>query len=201
MATATAMAEKIIIQIDTDETNDASLLLLGATLVATLDCPEAVAVHCSPQAYPFGQQLPPRSAAQLYQALGQLPPAAGVTLATPKPVGATTTTPLVLRMVSKPVGHTLPLEAEAASVVVAEPLVGRTGASGARVLVGPPRHDAPVAQVRPFAQHPPPKDTGHENHPVEHVYAEVDIGSGVVEGDVGTTTTAVEVGAELEVGG
>ena len=106
-------------------------------------------------------------------------------------------------------GHTVPLEAEAAAVVVAEPLVGRTGASGERVLVGslPPRHDAPVAQVRPVAQHPPPRDTGHEYHPVEHVYTEleVDTGSGVmvVEGDVGTTTTAVEVeaGAEVDEGG
>jgi len=100
MATTTAMAEKIMIHVDADETNDASLLLLGATFVATLDCPEAVAVHCSPQAYPLGQQLPPWSAAQLYHALGQLPLRAGDTLATPTPVGATTTTPLVLRMVS-----------------------------------------------------------------------------------------------------
>jgi len=115
------------------------------------------------------------------------------------------------------VGHTVPLEAEAAAVVVAEaaavvvaePLVGRTGASGERVLVDslPPRHDAPVAQVRPLAQHPPPRDTGHEYHPIEHVYTEleVDTGSGVmlVEDDVGATTTAVEVkaGAELDEGG
>lgn len=99
MATTTAMAEKIMIHVDADETNDASLLLLGATFVATLDCPEAVAVHCSPQAYPLGQQLPPWSAAQLYHALGQLPLRAGDTLATPTPVGAIIITLLVLRIV------------------------------------------------------------------------------------------------------
>jgi hypothetical protein len=86
--------------------------------------------------------------------------------------------------------------------VVAEPLVGRTGASGARVLDGSissPRHEAPVAHVRPFIQHPPPRDAGHENQPVEHMYcddedvvgSEVEVDDDVKE--VGTTTTAVEV--------
>jgi hypothetical protein len=46
--------------------------VLGATFPATL-VPD-VAVHCSPQLYPSGQQLPPRFAGQLYQALGQDPP-------------------------------------------------------------------------------------------------------------------------------
>jgi len=61
-----------------------------------------------------------------------------------------------------------------------------------------------VAQVRPFAQQPPPRDTGHENQPVEHVYAEleVDTGSGVVvvEGDVeaGTEVDVVVGTAEVE---
>jgi hypothetical protein len=63
-----------------------------------------------------------------------------------------------------------------------------------------PRHEAPVAQVRPFIQQPPPKLAAHENQPVEHVYADEDVGVGVVEGadvadvdgEVGTTTTAVE---------
>jgi hypothetical protein len=83
--------------------------------------------------------------------------------------------------------------------VVAEPLVGRTGASGARVDVesSSPRQEAPVAQVRPFMQQPPPRETGQENQPVEHVYAErvVEVASLVVdvEGLVGTTMTAVDV--------
>jgi hypothetical protein len=49
-------------------------------------------------------------------------------------------------------------------------------------------------------QHPPPRDAGHENHPVEHVRSDVDdvVGLGVedVEGEVGTTTTAVEDSVE-----
>jgi hypothetical protein len=75
-----------------------ALLLLGATLSSTPDWPEAVAVHCSPHAYPLGQQFPPASAAQLYHALGQLP--ALVVAASSAPVGATMTTPLVFTMVS-----------------------------------------------------------------------------------------------------
>jgi hypothetical protein len=84
------------------------------------------------------------------------------------------------------------------------PLVGRTGASGARVEVesSSPRHEAPVAHVRPFMQQPPPKEDGQENQPVEHVYADlvVDVGSGVVvvEGVVGTTITAVDVVSDVE---
>ena len=53
-----------------------------------------------------------------------------------------------------------------------------------------PRHEAPVAQVRPFMQHPPPREAGQENQPVEHVYCDVEVVEGedveVVEGDVGT---------------
>jgi len=71
--------------------------------------------------------------------------------------------------------------------VVTAALVGRTGASGARVeegLSSSPRQEAPVAQVRPFMQQPPPREAGHETPPVEQVYAEreveVDVGSGVV---------------------
>jgi hypothetical protein len=83
------------------------------------------------------------------------------------------------------------------------PEVGRTGASGARVEVESlsPRQEAPVAHVRPFMQHPPPRETGQENQPVEHVYAErvVDVAEVVVEGVVGTTMTAVDVVSEVEV--
>jgi hypothetical protein len=49
-------------------------------------------------------------------------------------------------------------------------------------------------------QHPPPRETGQENQPVEHVYAdrelEIDVGSGVVlvvEVEVGTTAAVVEI--------
>ena len=97
---------------------------------------------------------------------------------------------------------------EAASVVVTAALVGRTGASGARVeegLSSSPRQEAPVAQVRPFMQQPPPREAGQENQPVEQVYAEreveVEVGEGVlvlVE-VVGGMAAAVVV-VEVEVG-
>ena len=87
--------------------------------------------------------------------------------------------------------------------VVTAALVGRTGASGARVeegLSSSPRQEAPVAQVRPFMQQPPPREAGHENQPVEQVYAEreveVDVGSGVVlvvDDVVGMAAAVVEV--------
>jgi hypothetical protein len=86
---------------------------------------------------------------------------------------------------------------------VAAALVGRTGADGACMLVElSPRHDAPVAQVRPFIQQPPPRLAAHENQPVEHVYAVDDVRVGVVvgvgvaevDGEVGTTMTAVDDG-------
>jgi len=97
-------------------------------------------------------------------------------------------------------------------VVVTAALVGRTGASGARVeegLSSSPRQEAPVAQVRPFMQQPPPREAGQENQPVEQVYAEreveveveVEVGEGVlvlVE-VVGGTAAAVVV-VEVEVG-
>ncbi|KAI8934138.1 hypothetical protein NX059_008893 [Plenodomus lindquistii] len=84
-------------QIAPIDTNDA---VLGATLSCTPVDPDAVAVHCSPHSNPLGQQFPPRFAAQLYQALGQLPLCAAPVVATLAPVGATTTTPLVFTMVS-----------------------------------------------------------------------------------------------------
>ena len=97
---------------------------------------------------------------------------------------------------------------EAASVVVTAALVGRTGASGARVedgLSSSPRQEAPVAQVRPFMQQPPSREAGQENQPVEQVYAEreveVEVGEGVlvlVE-VVGGMAAAVVV-VEVEVG-
>jgi len=65
------------------------------------------------------------------------------------------------------------------------------------VLLGmSPRHEAPVAQVLPFMQQPPPRLAGHENQPVEQVYGVVDDGAGVVETgvEVGTMITAVEDG-------
>lgn len=75
------------------------------------------------------------------------------------------------------------------------------GASGARVLVGvSPMQEAPVAQVRPVWQQPPPREAGQENQPVEQVYAvreEDEVGGGVVvEGEgVVEVWAAVEVGA------
>jgi hypothetical protein len=69
--------------------------VLGATLASTLDTPEAVAVHCSPHAYPFGQQFPPWLAGQLNHALGHDPPCAAPFVATAAPEGATTVTPFV----------------------------------------------------------------------------------------------------------
>ena len=82
--------------------------------------------------------------------------------------------------------------------MAAEPLVGRTGAEGACVLVdSSPRHEAPVAHVRPFWQQPPPRLAAHENQPVEQVYADVeddDTGAAldVIDGEVGTTIMAAE---------
>lgn len=67
--------------------------VLGAIFSATLV--PAFAVHCSPHEKPSGQQLPPRLAAQLYHALGQLPPC----VATLAPVGAMMVTPFVLTIV------------------------------------------------------------------------------------------------------
>lgn len=81
---------------------------------------------------------------------------------------------------------------------MAEPPVGRIGAEGAWVLVeGPPRHDAPLAHVRPPSQQPPPRLAGHEKKPLVQVYAVVageEVGVGVVGADivVGTMITAVE---------
>lgn len=93
-------------------------------------------------------------------------------------------------------------------MVVTAALVGRTGASGARVedgLSSSPRQEAPVAQVRPFMQQPPPREAGQENQPVEQMYAEreveVEVGEGVlvlVE-VVGGMAAAVVV-VEVEVG-
>ena len=67
-------------------------------------------------------------------------------------------------------------------------------------LSSSPRQEAPVAQVRPFMQQPPPREAGHENQPVEQVYAEreveVDVGSGVVlvvDDVVGMAAAVVEV--------
>lgn len=73
-------------------TNDA---VLGAILASILGTPEAVAVHCSPHAYPFGQQFPPSLAGQLNHALGHDPPCAAPFVATEAPEGATTVTPFV----------------------------------------------------------------------------------------------------------
>jgi hypothetical protein len=85
-------APKTIIPSSTLLTNAAFVdAAVAAALLCVPDCPDAVAVHCSPHAYPSGQQFPPRFAAHEYHALGQLPPAV---------VGATTTTPLVLTTVS-----------------------------------------------------------------------------------------------------
>jgi hypothetical protein len=71
------------------------LAVLGATLASTLDTPEAVAVHCSPHAYPFGQQFPPWLAGQLNHALGHDSPRAAPSVATVAPEGAIMVTPSV----------------------------------------------------------------------------------------------------------
>jgi hypothetical protein len=46
------------------------LAVLGVAFAVTEALSLAVAVHCSPQANPLGQQLPPTLAAQLYQFCG-----------------------------------------------------------------------------------------------------------------------------------
>jgi hypothetical protein len=51
-------------------------------------------------------------------------------------------------------------------------------------LSSSPRQEAPVAQVRPFIQQPPPREAGQENQPVEQVYAEREVEEGVEEGAV-----------------
>lgn len=92
MAAPIAHAAITIPHTDHCGTNDA---VLGATFAVTLDVPDAVAVHWSPQAYPFGQQFPLWLAGQLNQALGQDPPSTAPLVATAAPEGATTVTPLV----------------------------------------------------------------------------------------------------------
>jgi hypothetical protein len=78
---------------------------------------------------------------------------------------------------------------------VAEPLVGRTGATGACVLVGSsPRQEAPVAHVLPFMQQPPPKLAAQEKKPVEQEYADVEVVVGV---GVDVTTADVVVGTMI----
>jgi hypothetical protein len=96
MATPAASEANAILQIDNSETNEAEL---GATFCVTPADPDAVAVHCSPHSKPFGQQLPPRSAAQLYQALGHDPPCGAAFVLKLAPVGATTITPLEFTIV------------------------------------------------------------------------------------------------------
>lgn len=99
-------------------------------------------------------------------------------------------------------------------MVVTAALVGRTGASGARVedgLSSSPRQEAPVAQVRPFMQQPPPREAGQENQPVEQMYAEreveVEVGEGVlvlveVVGGMAAAVVDVEIeGGVVEVEG
>jgi len=61
-------------------------------------------VHCSPQAYPVGQQFPPKLGAQLYQAAAHEPPCGGAAVAKDAPVGATITTPFVPTTVTLAVG-------------------------------------------------------------------------------------------------
>lgn len=68
-----------------------------------------VAVHCSPQLYPLGQQFPPRFAAQLYQSLGQDPPCGAAVVATLAPLGAAIVTPFVLIIVASEVGMQVPV--------------------------------------------------------------------------------------------
>lgn len=66
-----------------------------------------------------------------------------------------------------------------------------------------PRQEAPVAQVRPFMQHPPPREAGQENQPVEHVYADLeedDVGVGVALEVEGVVDDGVGVGVAVEVG-
>ena len=94
-----------------------------------------------------------------------------------------------------------------------EPPVGRTGAEGAPVeLALPedvedpgPRQEAPVAQVRPFWQQPPPRLRAQENQPVLQTYDDVEVGVGVgvgvvevVVAVVGVTMTSVDRVDEVE---
>ena len=85
MIIATPIATKAIVmaQIGKDE---GIVAVLGATLLE-MPVPE-VAVHCSPQLYPSGQQFPPRFAGQLYQALGHDPPCGAAVVATSAPLSA-----------------------------------------------------------------------------------------------------------------
>jgi hypothetical protein len=69
IAKAVTTAPEIIIH---NETVEGIVAVLGATLPAIL-VPD-VAVHCSPQLYPSGQQFPPRFAGHEYHALGHDPP-------------------------------------------------------------------------------------------------------------------------------
>lgn len=94
-------APAIIIEIDIIEGMVAAAF--GATLSVTL-VPD-VAVHWSPQANPFGQQLPPRLAAQLYHALGQLPSCGAIVAS----LGAMITTPFVFTSVVLAVGAQEPV--------------------------------------------------------------------------------------------
>jgi hypothetical protein len=91
IAMPAAKAAQTIPQIDHWGTKEA---VLGATFASTLETPAAVAVHCSPQANPSGQQSPPLSAGQRYQLFGHDPPS-GAGVATLAPDGATITTPFV----------------------------------------------------------------------------------------------------------
>lgn len=75
-----------------------ALFEVGAIFPATL-VPD-VAVHCSAQLKPCGQQFPPRFAGQLYHALGHEPPCGAAVVATLAPVGATTVIPFELMIVS-----------------------------------------------------------------------------------------------------
>ena len=92
-------------------------------------------------------------------------------------------------------------------VVEASLLVGRTGAEGAwevpvAVDESEPRQDAPVAQVRPFWQQPPPREAGQENQPVVHTYDVADVvegGAEVADEDAEEEVAEDVVGAAAEV--
>jgi hypothetical protein len=94
-----ATAPEIIVHIDR---MDGIVAVLGAIFPETL-VPD-VAVHCSPQLKPSGQQLPPRFAGQLYQALGHDPPWGAAVVATLAPLGAAIVTPFELMMVAVVMG-------------------------------------------------------------------------------------------------
>ena len=96
-----------------------------------------------------------------------------------------------------------------ASDVTAEMLVGRIGAAGVWLeaeLKVESIHERLDPHCWPLRQHPPSRLTGQMKKPDVQIFADEDdgaaeVGVGVAEGLVGTTTTAVEEGVMTDVEG